>query len=220
MMTKRLLAAALLLLTTITACEHTRPTPTEPPILRGPVPPYATVATAYNARVTRLERIAAAGDVRVHYKNDSGNPLSEQCESNVQLALPANVAIRLDKVGQAIFYLGSNETRYWWFDLTNEKSALVGSHDKPTPESVAAFGLPVHPLDLLEVFAIKPVPAPDSEQATHASLAWSRDARSLGITLPGRWQGQRRFWLDPNTYDPIRVELLDRSGHIAASAVL
>jgi hypothetical protein len=220
MMFRRLLAATLLLLSTLAACESTKHTPSEPPIARGQVPPYATVATAYNARVARLERLAAAGDVRVHYKDDKGKPLSDQVESNVQLALPASVAVRLDKVGQAIFYLGSNDTRYWWFDLTDEKTALVGSHDKATPESVAAFGLPVHPLDLLEIFAIKPIPAAESEQAAHAALAWSKDGRLLGLTLPGRWQGSRRFWLDPKTYDPLHVELLDNSGRVGASAVL
>jgi hypothetical protein len=220
MMTRRLLATAFLLLLFLASCESTKPKTGEAPIVRGPVPAYAAVANAYNARVTRLEKVAAGASVVVDYKDDKGKPSSGQLESNVQLALPASVGVRLDKVSQPIFYLGSNDSRYWWFELSDEKTALLGSHDKATPESVAAFGLPVHPLDLLEIFAIKPIPHPDSEQATHAALAWSKDGRLLGLTLPGRWQGQRRLWLDPDSYDPVRVELLDRSGRTAASALL
>jgi hypothetical protein len=189
-------------------------------IVRGAAPSYATVATAYNARVVRLEKLACPASVVVHYKDGKGNPLSEQVEANVQVALPASVAVRLDKVGQTVFYLGSNDTRYWWFDLTDEKTALVGLHEKATPEAVASFGLPVHPLDLLEVFAIKPIPPAGTEQATHAALAWSKDGHYLGLTLPGRWGGQRRFWLDPESFDPVRVELLDKNGVFAVSAAL
>jgi hypothetical protein len=215
----RCLAAAAVLVGALVGCDRTKEKKEEV-VVRGPVPAYAQVAGAYNARVVRLERLACPVGVVVHAKDDRGNPLREQVEGNLQLALPANVALRLDKVGQTVFYLGSNETKYWWFDLTGDKSALVGSHAKATPEAVASFGLPVHPLDLLEVLAIKPIPADGSEQATHATLAWSKNGKYLGLTLPGRWGGQRRFWLDPKTYDPVRVELIDKSGGVAVAGAL
>jgi hypothetical protein len=200
-------------------CNSTRHTGEQAPIARGAVPAYADVAAAYNARVQRLERLSSSIGVVVRAKNAEGNPLREQVEGNLQVALPANVAMRLDKV-ETLFYLGSNDTKYWWFDLTGDKTALVGRHDRATPETVASFGLPVHPLDLLEVLAVKPIPNAGGNDATHAQLAWSNDGHWLMLTLPGRWSGQRRFTLDPKTCDPSRIELLDRAGRTVVSAIL
>jgi hypothetical protein len=201
-------------------CCHNQKKDGEGVIVRGALPAYASVAEKYNARVVRLERLACPADLVVKYKDDKGKPLRDEVTANVQIALPASVVVRVDKVGQTVFYLGSNDTRYWWFDLTDEKTALVGLHEKATPEAVTSFGLPVHPLDLLEVFAIKPIPGAGTEQATHAVLAWSKDGHYLGLTLPGRWGGLRRFWLDPDSFDPVRVELLDKNGVVAVSAAL
>jgi hypothetical protein len=214
-------AASLIILAVLTAgCESTQKHGGNAPIAHGPTPPYATVAAAYNARVNRLERIACPGAIIFQGHNDKGEAIHEQLECNLQIALPASVALRMDKVSQTVFYLGSNPTHYWWFDLTGEKTGLFGKHDSATLERVSAFGLPVHPLDFLEVLAISPIPGPDSEQATHAKLVWSGDGRSLGLTLPGRWAGQRRFWLDPNTYEPSRVDLLDKAGKVVLTAQL
>src|ERR1051325_11360447 len=212
--------AAVLCVGGLAGCDRSGVRNDQGAVPRGATPPYGDVAAAYNARVNRLERLACPADVSVHYEDDKGNPLKEHVDANVQAALPASVAIRLDKVGQTVFCLGSNEKKYWWFDLTGDKSALIGSHERATPEAVGSFGLPVHPLDLLELLAIKPIPEAGAEQATHAVLAWSKDGRLLGLTLPGRWSGQRRFWLDPKTYEPARVELLDRRGALLADAAL
>jgi hypothetical protein len=200
-----------------TGCASTGSKGADAPVQRGPVPPYAQVAAAYNARVSRLERLACPVSVVVHTRNKEGNPLSEQVEGNLQMALPSSIALRLDKVGQTVFYLGSNQTTYWWFDLKDEKSALVGSHDKATPQAVADFGLPVHPLDLLECLAIEPLPDQPPRQAR---LAWTKDGHSLVLSMPGRWGGQRQLWLDPATYEPAKVVLMDKSGAIMASAKL
>jgi hypothetical protein len=221
--TRCLAAAGVMCVGALFGCDHSKVKgegPPVAPVARGPVPAYAQVAGVYNARVRRLERLACPVGVVVHGRDDRGNALREQVEGNLQLALPANVALRLDKVSQTVFYLGSNETKYWWFDLTGDKTALVGSHEKATPEAVASFGLPVHPLDLLEVLAIKPIPDPNAEQATHAMLVWSKDGKYLGLTLPGRWGGERRFWLDPQTFDPVRVELIDKAGVLAVAGAL
>ena len=62
---------------------------------------------------------------------------------------------------------------------------------------MAEFGLPVHPLDLLEVMAIKPIPEPGTEAAEKAELAWSKDGHYLYLTLPGRWGGEAAVLAGP-----------------------
>jgi hypothetical protein len=130
------------------------------------------------------------------------------------------VALRIDKYSKTVFRLGSNEERYWWVDLSKDpKVAMVGAHSTATAEKVSAFGVPVHPLDLIEVLAIKPLPEPGTPEARQAAVAWSPDGRNLGVTLPGQW-GKRRFWLDPQTYAPAVIELLDGAGAVVARCTI
>jgi len=187
-------------------------------IARGPVPEYAVVAGAYNARVARLERLRANTSLVIHAKSSEGKRLNEQVEANLQFVLPRSVALRIDKVGQTVFYLGSNDERYWWMDLTDNKIAMVGIHEKATAEKAAAFGLPVHPLDLLELLGV--IPMPGVGEGGAPVVEWSRDGRRLGITTDQRWGGSRRIFMDPETYDPMRIELLDGMGNVAVAAAL
>ncbi len=193
----------------------------EPVIARGPVPSYGVVAAAYNARVQHLERLSGSVALNIKARNAEGEQITEQVEGNLQIALPSSVALRVDKVGQTVFYLGSNPQRYWWFDLTQDpKTAAVGSHALATPEAVTSFGIPVHPLDLIEVLAIRPLPEEkDAGKDGASALAWSKNGRLLGVTLRGRW-GQRRLWLDPETYEPVEIELLKDDGRVLVRCML
>ncbi len=189
-------------------------------IPRGAPPAYAQVVQTYNARVRRLERLQAGITMVIRARNAQNESINEQVEGNLSVAQPGSVALRMDKVSKTIFRLGSNDTNYWWVDLTkNPKVATVGSHEAATPETVQALGIPMHPLDFLEVFAISPLPEPGTPGAEQAAVSWSEDGQFVGITLPGRW-GQRRFWLDPQTYAPRVIELLDAQGEIAARATI
>ncbi|HYE62901.1 MAG TPA: hypothetical protein VD997_12970 [Phycisphaerales bacterium] len=188
-------------------------------IQRGALPAYDAVANGYNRRVTHLERLEALVALNVTAVNQKGEQISNQVEGNLKVMLPASVSLRVDKVGKPVFYLGSNEQQYWWIDLTQDpKVAMVGAHAKATPEAVNDFGIPVHPMDLIEVLAIKPLPQPGSDEAHQARLAWSANGRALVVTLPGRW-GERRFSLHPETFAPIRIELLDGQGSTVVSCV-
>lgn len=217
----RLPALAFLFCTlTLVACA-TQQKPGEPP---GPhahaLPAYATLAGRYNARVRRLERVAAPVSLVIDYPDESGRMAREQVEGNLQTIPPWKLSLRLDKVGQTFFYLGSNERRYWWFDLSKEPTAMVGEYARATPGAAARFGLLVHPLDLLELLAITPLPPPASSGIPDgANYAWSPDARLVVLELPGRW-GVRRICIDPGTAEARHVDLLGADGRAQISADL
>jgi len=187
-------------------------------VQRGELPAYDVVAAKYNERVAGLEQVETLVSLGITAKNEKGERIKNQVEGNLKIKLPSSASMRVDKAGKSIFYLGSNEQHYWWIDLTADpKVAMVGQHAKATPESVSNFGVPVHPMDLIEVMAVRPLPA-KGEGGDRAKLAWSENGRALIVSLPGRW-GERRFSLDPETYDPIRIELLDGTGNTVVSAV-
>jgi hypothetical protein len=221
-MIKRTMAAVMFcaLATLIVGCRsgQIRDPDTGSVVVRGAVPSYEVVASGYNARVENLERVEAQVSLTVTAKNDKGERISNQLEGHLNVMLPSSVSLRVNKITQPIFYLGSNEQQYWWIDLTADpKVAMVGRHAKATPEAVSSFGIPVHPLDLIEVLAVRPLPT-TGEGGDQARLSWSENGRALVVSLPGRW-GERRFSLEPETYDPIRIELLDGAGNTVVSAV-
>lgn len=186
------------------ACASRQGPKDQRPIVRTEAPPaYAGIAASYNRRVERLEALQTPITILFRVAGEDGRERKEQAEGHLQYIRPSRVALRIDKVSQTYFWLGSNEAQYWWLDLSGEERvAVVGSHAGATPESVAAFGLPVHPLDLLEVFGVLPIPA-EGPVATR----WSADGRGVVFDLPGRW-GTRRFEVDPGTLRPTRIELL------------
>lgn len=175
-------------------------------------PSYAEVAKNYNARVRRLEAFKASADVLLETVDPNGKREEHQAEASLQFIRPSKVSLRIDKVSNTIFLMGSNAESYWWLDLTaDEKTALVGSVSKATRESGEAFGVPVHPLDFIELLAILPLPEAMGDGRTPAGrgvVRWSADGVSLAVTMPAR-EGFKRLIVNPKDYSATRVELLD-----------
>lgn len=212
-----LLAFAAIFVAGCSSTPKPDPVPVQRPIERGAPPSYASVAEAYNARVRRLEKLRTPVTLRVLAPDAEGNPINESAEGNLSIERPSNVALRIDKVGQTLFHLGSNDAAYWWMDLSgDEPLAFVGRHALARPATVRRFGVPVHPLDLVELLAITPLPAPGTEPAT---VNWSTDGRRLAVMTRNRW-GLRRIWLDPVTLDPVGVDLLDNVAQLVAMSRL
>lgn len=182
------------------------------PVARGPAPAYSEVAERFNQRVGPLEKLWARTTVGVWYRDKEGQDRHDQFEGHFQYIRPDLVVMTFDKVGEVFAVLGSDPERFWWVQKQPEARAWVGSHGAVTPEKLAEIGLPVHPLSLLDLLAVTPLPS-------GGTVAWSSDGRLLGVTAPGR-MGPRRVWLDPDTCEARRVELLGRGGEVALAADL
>lgn len=187
---------------------------TDDPIDRGPALAYAEVVARYNARVAKLDRARSALSIIIETQDTQGKKVNEQADGHLQFVRPSRVALRIDKVGKTIFYLGGDETRFWWLDLARDpKAALIGTHAGVTRERGAEFGLPVHPLDLMLILGVMPLPAEGPDPR------WTEKGALLLLDLPGRW-GPTRLYLDPGTLDPTRIELADSKGEAAVTASL
>lgn len=176
------------------------------------VPAYGEIASAYNARVRRLEALKASADVVLDTVDDKGKPSSHQAEASLQFLRPQKVSLKISKVSNEIFLLGANNEMYWWLDVSgDEKVALTGKVSKATRESGRAFGVPVHPLDFVELLGIVPLPeamAGGAPPATRGVVRWSADGEYVVVTMAAR-EGFRRMYLDPKDYTPDRIELLN-----------
>lgn len=199
---------------------------------RGKLPTYAQVAQGYNARTEVIERLSTQVSLiieadKLDEQGNSTGRTRDQLEGNLSIRRPQKVALRLDKVGQNVAYLGSNDFSYWWFDLSGkEPTAIVGTHLKASPTDAADFGLPVHPLEFIELLGVMPLPTGASQVKQQPQskimlpmVAWSRDGKSIEVTTASRW-GSRRFTMNPDTFEPSRIDLLDEQGGLAVGSLL
>ncbi len=158
------------------------------------------IAERHNARTARLDRLWSRAAVQLRYADRDGKLRREQGEGHLQVVQPAKLALSVGKVGEVIFWLGSDERRFWWFELGENSRAGVALHENATAPCIGDAALPVHPLDLLDLLGVTPIPA-------SGGAAPMVDRRGqLVIDAPAQG-GARRLFFDPETLRPVRIEL-------------
>lgn len=218
-----------------------------PPAEPLPAVSYREAASRYNRHVSGLERLWSRSVVEVSWIEDDGDRRSEQGEGHFVFVPPRRVALSVGKLGKTILWAGSNDERYWLIDNQGDGVAYVGKH--PTVEVVGPSGeaemrgpLPFKPDDVPFLLGLRPLPldehqaeAPAEEatgqeagQATAQATAQAEgqttgravaraDHRAYVVTPPG---GRVRLHLEPERMLPIRVELYDAEGNLAARSEL
>jgi hypothetical protein len=172
-----------------------------------PAPTYEEIARAQNGRVEVLKRLYAPGAIELRWRDRDGNHF-ESCRMELWVQLPRNTALRVEKLGEVLLWLGSNDERYWLFQMTGKQKVLrVGHHD-------AAFAgeqesaLNVRPLALLDLMSLTPLPA---DLSPPPEVTFDARHRAWAIKTQGRG-GPMRMYFDPQTLLPSRVETLSPFG--------
>lgn len=204
-MTLRVVSVVLLVGALLSGCAAPGPRYEAPERL----PTYDEVAQRFNARVARLHRVWSRVNLTLRSETEDGASV-DRAEGYLQVELPDRTALSVMKLGEHYFYFGSDGELYWWLDMSDRdrKVALYGLLSEATPELVAQLGLPVHPRELLDLFAITPLP-PDPA----AKVTWDGERGLLLVRTEGLW-GPRLLWLDPVLLAPQRVELLGARGDV------
>jgi hypothetical protein len=197
-------------------CAQHKPVPEPLPTIE---PPSARAfAAAHNARVAPIARLWSRTTLWIRGTDARGEPLDENVEGHLMLELPRNLSLTVKKLGETYFVLGSSADQYWWFDLSADpRTALVGVHAQATRERVRDFGLPVLPLELIELLAITPI---DEAALTdpRTTVRWV-SAREAEATFPMP-AGTRTIRFGRSSLEPSRVELRDDKGRVVAAADL
>ncbi len=182
----------------------------------GPAPSYEVLRARYNARCAKIPRLWARVTVRVISVGEDGSRRVDQGDGVLQIVKPSRVSLSVGKsIDRMYYYLGSDEERFWWVDVMDRGAsvALVGTHAGARRERAEEFGVPVHPLDLLELLGISELP----EEG--AGPVWNGRLGGWMVEVGGRW-GNRRVVVDPVEFLPIAVVLLDDGGRAAAGSRL
>lgn len=184
-----------------------------------PTPPDETptasvLIESHNQRIQHLETMHARGVVQLEWIDGDGRERSEpQVDLEVWIDRPSRTAFRFDKFGEVYLWAGSDDQRFWLFDLTGEPRHLtIGQHDQALRlQTDAVFA--VRPLTLLDLLAVLPM---DLERVI-AGVA--RDDQSDAWVLTASSDsGVIRYFFSGRPYRPVRVELLDDAGELALEA--
>jgi hypothetical protein len=145
------------------ARQH-EPPPAPPPIDPAPAAApefldYAAVAAAHNANVARIDQLFAQTAVQVKFTDRDGDRRSEQGEGSLMLVRPDKLALRVGKVGETYFWLGCDQSRYWFFDLSKSpRTASVGVHGGPGQTGDAGLTAALPPRQFQRLLGIIPLP--------------------------------------------------------------
>lgn len=198
------------LLASLTGCP---PAGSGPKLARPEVlPSYREVVRGYNANAGRIPRLWARAVAEVQWEQN-GKHRFEQGDGILAVVTPDRSAFSLGKLGNPLFWAGTNEERYWLLDLRDARIAYVGHRrNPPAPPENGKLPVPIYPPDLIRVLGIGPIPEPADEAAgaattrTPSAVGWEN---GLVIEPPGT---STRYILDPVTFLPSRIELVDAQG--------
>ncbi|RMD60442.1 MAG: hypothetical protein D6824_09500 [Planctomycetota bacterium] len=172
-------------------------------------PSYDEIARRWNERASELNRIWARAVVQLRYRDAEGAVHNEQGEGHLQLLQPARLALSVGKLGEILLWLGCDETRYWLIETNDTRRASVGRHATVGMPCHRSLGLPAHPLDMLDLMGVTPLPTQQEILDTGRPpgwVTWTRNHTLLVVEAPARF-GRRRMFLDPATLLPRRVQL-------------
>jgi hypothetical protein len=199
-----------------------------PPEGGRPAPPvaptYADLAAAHNERVAALERFHGDGVVEIRWIEDDRDKLV-QGDVDLWVRLPRHTALRVSKLGDDLLWVGSDEERYWLFDLRGDETSLrTAGHERGIDTLGAGgdaggrtAGLPsIRPLALLDLMGLVRLPTGGSDGPV---LQWSPEHEGWVISVDGAG-GALRLVFDPATLLPKRAEHLDGAGTVILHATL
>jgi hypothetical protein len=181
----------------------------------GPLPTFAAVRDGYNARVGRLEKLQCPVTILATTRDKDGKPDTSQAEGFLVVERPWKLALRVDKAGQTLAYLGANEEKVWSFDLTQDtKVAYVATREEARGGRLGGMWA-LDPAVLMDVLGVMPLPEDEKELAR--AMAWSPNGRAVRVIR--RVSGNFVVMdLSPRTFALVAAMVARSDGSVIAKA--
>lgn len=191
---------------------------------------YAELAERYNAAIEPLSMLWSRADIDIAWaevnedgerrvRSESGNGKFIMRRSEVAI----ETAMTVEKLGKIYLWAGSNQTDYYLFDRVDgdHKKLYVGTHPhlkfhdgSPEIES-KPYPLPIHPSAVPMLLGLKPLLVDGMFPDEGVTIDLYRDQYLLNHAELGV-----RMLIDPQTYRPTRVDLLNAKGFSVLTAKL
>lgn len=145
----------------------------------------AELIEKHNTRVAKLDQLHAFGVIEITWTDERGGKHTDQGDAELWIDQPSKTAMRVDKVGEVLLWLGSNEQSWWLFDMLNKPTTL---HTGPVKNSSQRLALgeivSVHPLVLLDLLGITSIEYVQGEGAMYSAESKHWNLRVAGANAP------------------------------------
>lgn len=190
---------------------------------------YAELAKEYNAAIEPLTQVWSRADIEMEWiEVDEGGGRKFRSESgNGKFIMRRGIglndtAMTVEKLGKIYLWAGSNQTSYYLFDRVDgdDKKLYVGTHpplrafDSQPETEPKPFPLPIHPRSVPQLLGLVPLPEVMSPESG-TTIDLYRDQYLLNDPAQGV-----RMLIDPQTFRPTRIDLIDDRGYSVLTAKL
>lgn len=182
------------------------------------LPAYAEIAERHNARVARLARVWSLATISMTWTEESGRRRWEQGNGHLQHEAPMNTALSIGKLGETLFWVGTDDEQYWIIDLQKERRAYIGSHEMLTRERVAELGLAVAPAELPMLLGLRPLPVTFARGVSRPTMR-AGSGETVVVLIPD----DRRtlaYTFDARRAMPRQIRVLDSAGRVLLTSDL
>jgi len=180
---------------------------------------YNEVIAGYNQSVASFDQLFIRTYVRVAWREtDADGNTSERREAGdgkILFVPMRDIVLTVEKAGKVYLWAGSNDERYWLFDLvdSSEKVAYVGTYAAGGAGDPRSLPIPIRPdsvPNLLGLVAIDLYAGDDPPEVLMYEGQYLIEPPGLGL----------RMLLDPNSFRPTRVDLIDAEGWSVVTCLL
>ncbi len=158
-------------------------------------PDVAPIFEAHNLNASRLQQIDATGVLQLRWVKPDGGIREEQGEAHLWIDQPRRTALRVSKLGEDLLWLGSDDDRFWLFDLLDDDNTALITHPHGT-SLVWGDGddaIELQPLALLDLMGVSQVQPMEGEPSYDASRGcWHIPARGQAGRLKLCWNPKIR----------------------------
>jgi hypothetical protein len=183
------------------------PAPAPPASAPAEAPALAELVREHNERVGRFQELYVSGQAELRWRDEKGSHF-EHCRVEIYWRPPFRTGVNLTKVGERFLWLGSDETRWWAFDLASSPTTLtLGAHGDD--EALEGAPLGIQPLALLDLMGLGRWEANGA-----GTVAWSAEEAGWTFDVVGEG-GPVRVVIDAQTRLPKRTAALDAAGEPA-----
>ena len=186
------------------------------------IPSYRHVVQRYNKHLENLDQLWTRVSIDAVTYDHKNKKQSLNTDDALIMTIPPNkLLLRISKVGQDLMWAGYNEQLYWLFDVYENDIAYFGRHANFGMPGTRRLNLPAHlqPMDLPHLLGLIKInenilPRFDPK---NPRVRWSYELGAFIIEPPG---SGTRFYIEPRTYLPVRIELLNSAGRAFMTAQL
>jgi hypothetical protein len=183
-----------------------RPGQTHPVAME--TPSYADLARRHNERLDRLPRLVSRGVIEMDWRED-GRRRFEQGDIDLHIELPRRTSMRISKLGNTYFWLGSDDERWWLFDVAGDERVLyTGRHHSTALETGVMIVRPLVMLDLVGLSRLS------EDELLAPPVVYDAGLDAWVVESPGRG-GWMRIFFDRSTTLPRRIESMTEVGDVA-----